>query len=46
MLYQLVGGEDIMPSGYGQGCHDLGGWCVFESWITLFALYAGRAVFF
>ena len=42
-LYTMIGGEDMVPSGYGLGCHDIrtSTWCIVESWIALFSLLIG-----
>jgi len=43
-LYNMIGGEEIMTSGFENSCPEIRGdsWCTLESWLTLLCLYAGK----
>ena len=43
-LYNMIGGEEIMTSGFEASCPEIRGdsWCTLESWLTLLCLYAGN----
>ena len=40
----MIGGEEIMTSGFENSCPEIRGdsWCTLESWLTLLCLYAGK----
>ncbi len=40
-LYMMIGGEEMLPSGNGLSCEDLGEYCAAETWVSLVALYLG-----